>query len=544
MGDITVTDSAHPSHLVEELVALRSAGELFDYVIKGTKASFHFHSLVLALVSPVFRAMLRSEMSESAWKEVTFPTIPDNIMAKVIDYTYNGTCSLSRDHLVDLVKAAHYLQMSKLLKMCEEQISTVLRPTNCIPWLQLADKLHLTNIMPRIHKMMQTSYHEIITTTDFKELEKPELLQYLADVREYDACSDGVLNGALIWVKHDSENRLADLEDLLREVHISKCSDNVLSKMMDDYSDLFNKQQSMYRWILSEVLRKPMAHGKLHDDGKTIIIIGGQSFSDVSNTDCWTLQNDQMVKFSEFNTDAKLNSYHSICQIPGGFMVTGGNYSDLCVIFVLSMKMWVKQQSLLTSRSYHVSCFCSNKVFLMGGYTGLLRTTSSVDFMDIEKKTWSNGAKLPKAACLLKAVNFKSKLFVMYPGTRNCNFYQLDRDEKSWLQKTALPSSGDGCSLAASDDKIFAAGGDKNINYMYTPTTDSWCQLTGPSLQERHGALVHHQQILYLFPGSKRDKILTNVEEYDISADKWSLTKWKMPTPLWLHGTFLVDLPK
>ena len=49
MGDITVTDTGHSSHLVDELVTMRNNGEMFDYVIKGTKESFSIHSLVLAL---------------------------------------------------------------------------------------------------------------------------------------------------------------------------------------------------------------------------------------------------------------------------------------------------------------------------------------------------------------------------------------------------------------------------------------------------------------------------------------------------------------
>ena len=255
MGDITVKDSAHPSHLVKELVALRSAGELFDYVIKGTKESFHFHSLVLALVSPMFRAMLRSEMSESAKKEATFPSIPDNIIAKVIDYAYNGSCLLSQDHLMDLVKAAHYLQMSKLLKMCEKQIATVLQPSNCIPWLQLADKLQLTTIMLKVQKMMQTSYNDIIMTTDFKQLEKHELLQYLTHMREYGTCSDEILNGALQWIDHDVQNRQTLLEDLFGVVEIRKCSNTFLANMMDNYAELLDKHQNIYKLILYEVLQ-------------------------------------------------------------------------------------------------------------------------------------------------------------------------------------------------------------------------------------------------------------------------------------------------
>ena len=539
MGDITVTDSAHPSHLVEELVALRSAGELFDYVIKGNKESFHFHSLVLALVSPVFRAMLRSEMGESTKKEAIFPSIPDNIMAKTIDYAYNGTCSFSRAHLMDLVKAAHYLQMSKLLRMCEEQISTVLRPTNCISWLQLADKLHLTAIMPKVQKMMQTSYKEIITTTDFKQLEKPELLRYMINLREHGTYSDDLMNGTLQWINHDTQNRSEHLEDLLTMVQISKCSDYVLSKMMDDNEDLFNKQQNIHKLVMSEVLSR--LKPKLLGDVKTIIIGGGQFASATPNNACWILQNGEIVKFSEMDTDITVTRGCSVCQIPGGMMLTGGLDSDLCVIFVLSMKMWVKQQSLLATRTDHASCFSNGKVFLIGGKVSYVKS-GSVDIMDLEKKTWCTGPPLPQESILLKVTDLKSTLFVLFSD--KCSLYEFDEDKTSWLTKASLPSPSNGCSIAASDDNIFAVGGDENINYMYTPATDAWCCLTGPSLRERLGALVYNQQKLYLFPGCKWDNNLTDVEEYDISADKWSPAKWKMPKPMYKFSAFLVDIPK
>ena len=162
--------------------------------------------------------------------------------------------------------------------------------------------------------------------------------------------------------------------------------------------------------------------------------------------------------------------------------------------------------------------------------------------MNLEMKLWCSGPSLPIDGKLFKVISFKSVMFVL--DSSQCSFCCLDEDKMSWLTKAPIPSKSYGCSLAASDDKIFAAGGDDNSNYMYTPATDVWCRLTGPSLQERQGALVHYQQKLYLFPGCKRDKNLIDVEEYDISTDRWSLSKWKMPTPLWLHGAFLVDVPK
>ena len=542
MGNSTVTNSAHACHLVEELVALRSAGELFDYVIKGTKESFHFHSLVMALVSPVFRAMLRSEMGESTQKEATFPSIPDNIMAKIIDYAYNGTCPFDRDNMMDLVKAAHYLQMSKLLKMCEEKIPTMLQPTDCIPWLQLADKLQLTAITSKLQKMMQTSYKEIIMTMDFMRLEKPELLQCLTDFREHGTSSDDLLNGALQWVKHDAQNRLEHMDPLLSVVQISKCSDASLSKLIDDCADSFDKHQGIHKQLMSEVsIRlKPKLLGK----AKTIIIGGGDfEKDDIPNTACWMLQNDEIVKFSEFNPDIALKPGCSVCEIPGGMMLTGGRDSDLCLIFLLSMKMWVKQESLQATRSYHASCFTNCKAFVIGGNvsgTG----SSSVDFMDFAKKTWCTGPPLPQKGTitLFKVSSFKTTMFVL--NSDKGTLYELGGDKMSWLTKTPLPTPSLGCSLAASDDNLFAAGGDKNINNMYTPSTDVWCRLTGPSLQERQGALVYYQHKLYLFSGCKRDENLTDIEEYDIDADRWSLTKWKMPAPMSYFSVILVDVPK
>ena len=108
MTEITVTDSTHPTHFVAELVALRNDGEMFDYIIKGSNESFSIHSVVLAAMSPVFRSMIRSDMKESTKKEATFPSIPDDIIAKIISFSYAGTCTFTRVQVIELVKAAHY----------------------------------------------------------------------------------------------------------------------------------------------------------------------------------------------------------------------------------------------------------------------------------------------------------------------------------------------------------------------------------------------------------------------------------------------------
>ena len=217
MSEITVTDPAHSTHLLEELVSMRAAGELFDYVIKGCETSFYIHSIVLAAMSPVFRALLRADIDEG-----TFPSIPDDIMAKVIDYAYTGTCTFSEYELMNLIKAAHYLQMPKLLKLCETKITAVLEPNNCFSWLRLSERFQITTAVPQIQHMMRMVYRKIISTEEFKGVEISELLQYLSDVRDHGTSSDDLLRGVLQWVKHDKVNRATHMQGLFMMVPIGE----------------------------------------------------------------------------------------------------------------------------------------------------------------------------------------------------------------------------------------------------------------------------------------------------------------------------------
>ena len=335
MANITIQDPNHPSHLVEEVMSLREAGELFDYTIMGKEKTFPIHRVVLAAMSPVFRALLRSDMKESAKKESTFPSIPDDIVAVIIDFAYSGVTTFTGPQLMEVLKAAHYLQMSKLLKLCEEKITVVAEPSNCFSWAQLAERLGLSYIASTVQKMLRATYSEVIKAKEYKQLEKEELVKYLTDVQGHGTCSDDLVSGALQWIKHDMLTRSAHTSYLFTLVNIGKCSEHYLLQLVDDNAELFEMEQSMYKMILSDVLNasKPALLGK----DKTILILGGESSSGHANFNSWILQKDQLVKFHELREETLCTS-HSICLIPCGLMLTGGFNRDLCIIFVFSGK--------------------------------------------------------------------------------------------------------------------------------------------------------------------------------------------------------------
>ena len=314
-------------------------------------------------------------------------------------------------------------------------------------------------------------------------------------------------------------------------------------KTMEEHAGLFDKQQNVYKLLLSEVLKNQIS--QMLGKGKTVIILGGMSYSNLANTDCWMLQDDKIIPFSQVSKDFEVKPFHSVCQIPDGLMITGREDTDMCLVFRVSLKSWVKEKPLPALRKWHTSCFNSGKVFVIDGYDVGMNFTCAVDILDLKSRpsTWSNGANFPQMCESPKAVSLNKSLYVLLSDT--CKLYQLDTNKMPWSEKSPLPQASYGCSLAASGGRIFAAGGDNRINCMYIPTTKTWCCLTGPTLNERHGSLVCYQQKRYLFGGCNLDnQELTDVEEYNIVADKWSLTKWKLPTPLCLFGAFLMDSPQ
>ena len=510
--------------------------ELFDYSIKGQHRTFGIHSVVLAAMSPMFKGMLRTGMGEAVKREGTFPTIPDELMAVVIEFAYTGTCTMRGHQLMGLIEAAHFLQMSTLLQLCQQQIKASMSPDDVFAWSIFASKYQLSAIVPQIDHMKWASYKDIIATEEYQQLTITELMQYLNDVREYGTSCDDILRGVISWIRHDPAKRIEQGRNLLLMFPPSGCTVAFLKEVMDENSELLNPHSKL---IMAEVFNK-FVSSPLGGD-RTILICGGMTASVDVNTTCWKLQGYENQKCSNQENLEKLEELqlHIICRVPNGIMRTGGQKSKMCQMYSLSENKWVKRPTMLALRCRHGAAYVRGKVFVVAGTVNDDSHSVSVDFLDMENDVWQHGPDAPAECIFPKVISFNGNLYVL--NTVACAWYRLG-EEMTWSTMSSIPKDSFGCSLAASDDRIFAAGGNNNINYMYTPLIDQWCCLTGPSLKERQGSLIYHAQKLYLFPGCKLDCNQVDVEEYDVTTDSWSPSKWKMPQPLYLFGAFLLNM--
>ena len=95
------------------------------------------HKVVVAIHSPMLKAMLKSDMSEVAKQSVNLNHMDIEIFKIIYDYMYYEHISFDSDQLMELFKASDYLQIKQLREMCVDEIPTILEPANAISWMQL-----------------------------------------------------------------------------------------------------------------------------------------------------------------------------------------------------------------------------------------------------------------------------------------------------------------------------------------------------------------------------------------------------------------------
>ena len=130
--------------------------------------------------------------------------------------------------------------------------------------------------------------------------------------------------------------------------------------------------------------------------------------------------------------------WHSVCQIPGGFVVSGGENNKLCAMFVLSTRSWKQLEPLPALRCYHASTFMKGKIYLFGGYVSGSQS-SSVISLEIEGGKWNQEPDIPLTVAHAEVACVDSSIFLL-DGYQNIKqLFKLDMLTKTWISKAEPP---------------------------------------------------------------------------------------------------------
>ena len=523
--------------IADEILQLRGEKALFDFKIHVKDDVITCSKFIMAVHSPMLRAMLVSDMAEVAKQEIRLDHIDLDIIKIILDYMYCENVSFHKDQLMDLIAAADYLQMTDLKEMCLDEVTGILEPSNVIEWWKEAKKMNYDAIDKQCGEIIAANFYQILQQKDFLNLELNDMQHIVSNICSDAVNSDATVDAVLRWVSHEEE-RVTLIEDLLHKVQLNRCSDKGIKAVIQTHGPLLDKVPMIYKLMISVFT----------DIG--IIVVGGlyiegEDSQSKVNKVCWKVDKSNGIEHLNDIPDINLGAKFSVCVIPQGFVITGGTGGPVCMMFIASTKLWVRLQDLLEQRHGHGSICVENVLYTLGGFMGKprkgLEDSDSVHSMVLESGKWNDGPSLPLTVKLPKVTNIASIVYLLDAEVSK-KLWHMDVDEGVWNELAPLPiqQSSIGTSMISARDRLFVAGR-KMICAWYRPHSDTWCIGQQPLREHRYGALAHYNNKLLLLGGYTKGGT-EEVEEYNIDEDKWSLCKYKMPKKVYLHHAVVLDM--
>lgn len=127
---------------------------------------FNLHRCVLALASPVFRAMLSSDMLERETGRIELPTFSMEGVAAVVRHIYGGELgSLKPDLSFELYRFAHQYEVASLLKLSRRTLLSSVSQETAVPVLCFAMLYDDIDLRERSHQFIAHHFSGMVGAT-------------------------------------------------------------------------------------------------------------------------------------------------------------------------------------------------------------------------------------------------------------------------------------------------------------------------------------------------------------------------------------------
>jgi len=167
--------------LAEDLRRMLQDGNYSDVTIVVGEQVIDTHRVILAARSPVFDAMLRSNMKEGLAGKIIIEDLDPRAVRDMIGYLYTGDVKQETldddDMCANLLQAADRYKVSGLVTICAEVIAKKLSTLTVCDRLEFADMLGCSRLKSRCLTYIQQNISEVQRTEAYGKLSRrPALL--------------------------------------------------------------------------------------------------------------------------------------------------------------------------------------------------------------------------------------------------------------------------------------------------------------------------------------------------------------------------------
>ena len=440
----------------------RESNYLCDVVVVTEDGlRFPAHRIILASASDFFSTMFGGAFLESDRNQtdVAIRNIEGAAMKMLIEYAYREEieCPESVENVLSLYKAAHYIQMDELVRMCSDWLKRHVDASNCVSIGIVADKYGNSDLLRVADRIAANSIFLVAESEDFLSLSIEHVSRILSrdDIR---VKSEGeFLNILHKWIVHDEVSRRRHVEALSKFVRFQLID-------FDESKDVLSGLDLVSHYHSSD---GGTIQRQLGCDG-VILLAGGRC--------CYKNKVTKEARIYDANSDTwstfpslAVGTYSSrivtscdVLYALGGYTSYGGDSSSIVQRYDAEQRRWVDDvPPMSTSRAMNEIVCCTNRTYGISESAYLL---SKCEVFDPEKKAWApvsvSRSDFENNCCIVCSV--ADKIYVIgSTGGLTLGYKMYDPLEDRWCKLKLLPDLPNEYNSELSPYNSYATMGDR-----------------------------------------------------------------------------------
>lgn len=166
-----------PGSLIDDLGSLLDTGFKSDCIVETNGESIETHQIVLAMRSPVFKAMFENDMKESRERTLKIESTSPSAVKLLLRYIYTDKLEFSDEEQYgqasELFKLAHLYQINRLVTMCENILINLITAETLSEILKLTETYETENLRNKALEFIKINKETLP-----KKMNLVELLSY------------------------------------------------------------------------------------------------------------------------------------------------------------------------------------------------------------------------------------------------------------------------------------------------------------------------------------------------------------------------------
>ncbi|XP_072328403.1 kelch repeat and BTB domain-containing protein 8 isoform X2 [Scyliorhinus torazame] len=555
-------DPAHACSILQQLKCMYDEQQLTDIVVEVDHGkTFSCHRNVLAAISPYFRSMFTSGLTESTQKKVRIVGVEDDAMRLVLDYAYTSRVSLTEVNVQALFTAASLFQIPSLQDQCAQYIISRLDPQNSIGVFIFADAYGHQELKEKSQDYIRKKILCVAKEQEFLHLTKDQLTSILNSDDLNVEKEECVYESIIQWLEHNRDKREPHLADIFAKcIRVPLMEKTFLQKIPCTFAQAMAGNSSEDNNEGADGCRPRLG---MTASQMIICFEAANKHSGKKQTvPCLDTVTGEVFKLCKPPNDLRevgiLVSPDNDIYIAGGYRPSN---SDVSIDHKAESDFWMHDHAtnrwlprapLLRARIGCKLVYCCSKIYAVGGrvYEGDGRNAlKSMECYDTRDNCWIAVCPMPVAMEFHAAVEYQDNIYVLQGEFFLC--YNPHKDYWGCLTPMSMPRS-QGLSAICKSSIYYVAGICKAHQRMLTVETydiqlNKWMrkkdlpldQSTNPYIKlflllNKLHLFVRATQVVveeHVFRTSRKNSLY----QYDEESDQWQKV-YESPDKLWDLG--------